>query len=246
MWRLLFHAVTYVLTPLNPRAHDRPLPPSPASSSRADAIAQRLTSQRRERSPSGEELCPHPVAGHTGAPTGQADQGNGLQYQQRLLPPVGGRTKPQGSVGLSPLFGTASVALLLFCQAQQFLWGPRAAPGFVRSAFSHPSSRNAQQRQAGRHTARHKSSQLSTEEGLSRQQPRHRGSPGLHRVHPAREDAVTKGRAVALNAPQPACVNAVKQSPCALHQTQTVPPSCLPLREAAFTRAGCTTAGCEL
>jgi len=38
------------------------------------------------------------------------------------------------------------------------------------------------------------------------------------------EDAGTKGRAVVSNAPQPACVNAARQSPCALHQAPFVLP----------------------
>lgn len=58
-----------------------------------------------------------------GCPTDQADPRNRLKYQQLLLPPTDGHTKPRGSMGLSPLFGAVSVALLLFCQAQCFFGG---------------------------------------------------------------------------------------------------------------------------
>lgn len=63
------HAIAYVPTPPDPRAQDRPLSSSPASSSHADAAAQGLTSQRREGAPSGEELCPLPQQ-HTRVPNG--------------------------------------------------------------------------------------------------------------------------------------------------------------------------------
>lgn len=182
--------------------------------------------QRRER----EDLCPLPAAGHTSAPTAQADPRNTLQYQQVLLPPIDSHTKPQGSVGLSPLFNASSVALFLFCQAQQFLWGPCAAPRFAHSAFSHASSRASQEMHSrdgqadAESDTRAKSFQQTQMKGYRASSPSTQGSSGPL-LQGRMEGAVPKGRAVAPNAPQAACVTAAKQSPCALRQTPTTPPS---------------------
>lgn len=115
---------------LDPRARDRALPSSPASSSHADATANEQRGERAVR-----------IALPSPRTHGCPDRPSGSSC-----------TKSWGFVGLSPLFGSASAALLLLCQAQRFRGGGPCCsqvrtPGFLPSQPK-GESRDAQRRRA--------------------------------------------------------------------------------------------------
>lgn len=186
--------------------------------------------QRRERAASGEELCPLPAAGHTSAPTGQADP-------WKTPIPAGPAPTHRRSHKATGISGAPSSLQSILCgpvptlPSTAIYGGGGLCCSQVRTlGFSHASSRASQEMhsrdgQADAESGTRANSFRQTQmKGHRASSPSTQGSSG-RLLQGRMEDAVPKGRAVALNAPQVACVTAAKPSPRRLRQTPATPPS---------------------
>lgn len=247
VWRLLSCAITYVPKPLHPRARDIPPSPSPASSSPADAAAQGQTSHRREGAPSGGDGSALSHGRAHGCSTGRCGERSPIPAAP--APTRRRSCKAEGICGAcSPLRRSLRGPAPTLLSPVPFVGALRRSQ--VQMLCCLPSqlegeTRDAQRRRAGGHTARRRSSRLpiDPQEGVSHQQPQH---PGLHRVPPAREDGgCCHQRQGSGTRRSPTCLCQRCQTKPLRSPSHTDGPSSL-LREAAFTRAGCTAAGSEL